>query len=47
MAYIQGWWRLATEGVDLRDLPDSTREHIAEQIRDGNVEGQIFEEVED
>lgn len=47
MAYIQGWWTLTTEGVDRFDLPDSTREHIADQIRDGCTEGQIFEEVED
>lgn len=45
MTFIQGWWTLSTEGVDLRDLSDSMREYIADRIRDGNVEGQIFEEV--
>lgn len=44
--YINGWWALSTEGVDLRDLSDSMRETIADQIKDGNVEGQIFEEIE-
>jgi hypothetical protein len=47
MAWVQGWWTLATEGFDLRDLSDSMRDHIAAKIREGNTEGQIFEEVFD
>jgi hypothetical protein len=47
MSYTQGWWELVTHGVDLRDLTDSTREHIAAQIKNGNIEGQIFEEIEE
>lgn len=45
MAWVHGWWTLTTEGVDLRDLSDSMREHIAAKIKDGCTEGQIFEEV--
>jgi hypothetical protein len=45
MAWTQGWWTLSTEGVDLRDLSEAMREHIADSIKNGNTEGQIFEEV--
>jgi len=47
MTNIQtGWWTLNTEGVDLRDLTDATREHIADMIRNGYIEGQIIQDEE-
>ena len=45
----KGWWRLTWTTVegDLETLSDSTKENIGELIKQGYVEGQIVEEIDD
>lgn len=41
---INGWWSLTITGdASVKQLSDVTLEHIAEQIKEGMIEGQIVE----
>jgi len=48
-----GWWKvnfeLTLEGEEVRfdDLSDNTREHIIQCLKEGYIEGEIVEEIED
>jgi hypothetical protein len=42
-----GWWTLSVEGIDPRDLTDESLSHIADLIREGNIEGQIVQDEDD
>ncbi len=45
MADRQNWWTLTLADPD-GELSDADREHIAEQIRNGFIEGQVVADSE-
>ena len=38
----RGWWTLTIDGIE-GDLSDSTLEHIAKMIEEGNTSGEVIE----
>ena len=39
---VNGWWRLETTRIDVSELTEVDREHIAKLIQEGYIEGEII-----